>query len=145
MESVFMITLVAAAVITDYLYFKIPNAVILWGMTTMIFYNLCFRTQNNSCSQVVGGILLLFLVLFPLYVIKAMGAGDVKLLCVICGFAGFPYTCKILFVALLVGGLIGGIKIIIELVEKHERSHNVHRIHFSYAILLASFLVRAVY
>jgi prepilin peptidase CpaA len=66
---------------------------------------------------------LIMMILFFLFVIHALGAGDIKLLMVIAAFYGFTYTLKITAFAFVVGGVMSLVKMLRqrELIERMGR------------------------
>jgi prepilin peptidase CpaA len=83
---------------------KIPNAITVGGLAVA----LVLRAVTGGAEGLLGGLLgalLAFLLAFPLFMLKGMGGGDVKLLTAAGAFLG-PYRT---IVALLATALIGGV------------------------------------
>lgn len=85
---------------------RIPNLYILVGLLCGIFYRIFMCNERNYLSLLIS-ILLPVLVLFPLFAIRAFGAGDLKLLAVTGAFLGIGDNFKCFAVAIAAGGLIG--------------------------------------
>lgn len=66
--------LFAAAVVTDVLYGRIPNVIVLWAFLNGIFAGVC----NGNIIGTLMNTGFALLISLPLYVIGAVGAGDVK-------------------------------------------------------------------
>lgn len=64
----------AAAAVTDILYGRIPNVIILWTFFNGIFAGIL----NGSIMKCMMDSGFAFLISIPLYLIGAIGAGDVK-------------------------------------------------------------------
>jgi len=87
--------------ITDIKGFKIKNKVVL--PTTII--GLIYGIICNSFLDSVHG-MLIPLVLFPLYALKMLGAGDVKALCAIGAVLGFKLSVMTMLLTFVAGGVI---------------------------------------
>lgn len=101
--AVLFCLLVIAAVI-DYRTYKIPNWLTLAGMAFGLTYNAVFPFQVGFLSA-SGGLLLGFLIMLPLYVLRAMGAGDVKLMAMVGTFLGVAGTFYAAIFTFIVGGI----------------------------------------
>lgn len=87
--------------ITDLKEFKIKNKVVLLTIITGLIYGaIC-----NSFSDSIYG-MLIPLVLFPLYALKMLGAGDVKALCAIGAVVGFKLSVMVMLLTFVSGGII---------------------------------------
>lgn len=100
------ITVVAAA-IYDCRYRRIPNWLNLCGIIVGFGLNIFFFQTKGALSS-LEGLGLAIAVYLPLYLLRGMGAGDVKLMAAVGALAG-PGNWFIIFIATsLVGGLAGG-------------------------------------
>lgn len=100
-----------AAMLCDFLTGKIQNRLIVVGLVLGLAYQL--KTAGISgISVFAGGVLLPFAVTFPLYVLRAIGAGDVKLLAVAGGFLGMEVMPECLLWSLLFGGAAAFLKML---------------------------------
>lgn len=97
------------AVILDFRTFRIPNALTMTGMAVGVIYQL-YRAgppgMLGSVKDFAGSILFLL----PLYMIKCLGAGDIKLLSVIAIFLGWKQGMIISIYSLFAGAAIGILK-----------------------------------
>lgn len=100
------------AVITDLSATRIPNLFILIGLITGVFYRILWRGERNYL-YILLGILIPFFVFFPLFVIKAMGAGDIKLFMMTGTFFTIGENVKCIVIAVLLGGIIAAVKVLI--------------------------------
>jgi len=132
--------LISAAVIMDYKYFKIPNSLNLWGFISAIFLNLFSPGPYNLYSVVIG-LMIPFVLLYPVFMIGGIGAGDIKLLCVIGAVIGMKSCMKFTVSCFIIAGIIGILKLILmEIRGEKNKRYTMHKIHFSYAIVVASIL-----
>ncbi len=87
--------------ISDIKGFKIKNKVVLPTIITGLIYGLIC---NSFLDSVYG--MLIPLVLFPLYALKMLGAGDVKALCAIGAVLGFKLSVMTMLLTFVSGGVI---------------------------------------
>lgn len=97
--------------ITDLSETRIPNLFILLGLISGIFYRVVWSGERNYLHIIVG-ILIPFFIFFPLFVIRAMGAGDIKLLMITGTFFTVGENFKCMVIAILLGGAIAFVKIL---------------------------------
>ena len=104
--GILMLLLIGAA-ICDYRTRRIPNWLVSSGALFGVVYNTALPPlpQSNILFPLAGlGLgLLLFL---PLYLIRAMGAGDVKLLGMVGSFLGPSETFRAALASMIVGGVL---------------------------------------
>ncbi len=110
---VVLLILLLVAVITDLSVTRIPNLIIITGLVSGIFYRVLCKGERNYFMLAVG-ILLPIIVFFPLFLIRAMGAGDIKLLAVTGAFFTIKENMECIVVAILIAGVIALIKIVAE-------------------------------
>jgi prepilin peptidase CpaA len=97
--------LIVAAVI-DYRTYKIPNWLTLTGIAFGLIYSAAVPfSLHAGLLWALGGLLLGFLIMLPLYALKAMGAGDVKLMAMAGAFLGVTDTFYAALFTFIVGGL----------------------------------------
>ena len=103
--GVLFILLMVAAVI-DYQTYKIPNWLTLGGTAFGLIYNTAFTfLSHGGFLWALGGLMLGFLIMLPLYALKAMGAGDVKLMAMVGAFLGTPDIFYAILCTYVVGGM----------------------------------------
>ena len=105
MLNTLLLIILFFAVISDVKRRKIPNFLILFGLISSLFFNL-FSPQGIGFIQWVVGVLIGFICFFPLYFIRAMAAGDVKLMMVVGGFVGFPLVLSAALYSYVAGGIL---------------------------------------
>ena len=115
------IILLSVCVYTDQKEGKIKNIVPVLMMLLAAWY----RGQVLSCSfpfLSLTGMFIPFLVLFPVFLIRGIGAGDVKLLMACGAAAGGEHIWKIMFAGLLAGCL----ESLILRLKHREKTERVH-------------------
>ncbi|MBQ4521436.1 MAG: prepilin peptidase [Lachnospiraceae bacterium] len=75
---IYLMILLGLAVYYDIRYFRIPNSLIGIGMITGIIYQFVYGTV--AFSDVLLGMLIPVVILFLLFYLHMLGAGDIKLL-----------------------------------------------------------------
>ena len=111
-QPIALITLLVWAVVTDLRQRRIPNALVLAGLALALASHL--GAVANGSSPLAGptwwaplaGLAAGFALLLPLYLLRAMGAGDVKLLAMVGGFVGPSMVFSAFVYTLLAGGLL---------------------------------------
>src|SRR5580704_3971926 len=96
-----ILTLVAAGF--DIRYRRIPNWLVLAGIVAGFVWNL-YSSSWSGLGHAAAGLGLGFALYFPLYLLRARGAGDVKLLAAVGAIVG-PMNC---FWVFLLTALLGG-------------------------------------
>jgi prepilin peptidase CpaA len=96
--------LVAIAAIFDIRYRRIPNWLVLAGIIVGLAWNV-YSSGWSGLLRASEGLGLGFILYFPLYLIRARGAGDVKLLAAVGAVAG-PLNCFWIF---LLTAILGGV------------------------------------
>lgn len=94
-----------AAIITDTATRKIPNNLVLAGIAAAF---LCqgLLTGGNGLLDSLKGLGLGFILFMPMYLLRAMGAGDVKLMAMVGAFTGSEDILGVVLSALLAGGVL---------------------------------------
>lgn len=98
-------------VFCDMKYHKIPNKLIILGMISSWVSRL-LEQGIVSVGISFGCMLIPFLLLFPLFVMRMIGAGDIKLLCMLAFIMRPGQVIFLLFYACLTGGLWAMVKMI---------------------------------
>jgi len=109
-----LFALLAAAVVHDVRARRIPNAVVFPGMLAALALHALlpagaglFGAQPGGLglASALGGLGLGLAVLMPLYVLRLMGAGDVKLLAMVGAFVGAGQILAVGLCTLMAGGV----------------------------------------
>jgi len=103
--GVLMALLIAAAII-DWRTYRIPNWLTVGGMLFALVCNtLLARSPLIGIRDAGGGLLIGFVLFLPLYLMRVMGAGDVKLMAMVGAFLGASSTLSAAFFTFIVGGV----------------------------------------
>lgn len=94
-----------AAMLSDLQSGKIPNCLIVTGLSCALFYQ-WMEYGFIGWVMFLGGCFLPVLVLGGLYYFRMIGAGDIKLFCMIGGFIGPEKCLECMILAVLFGGII---------------------------------------
>jgi prepilin peptidase CpaA len=100
-----LLILLCAAAWHDARSFRIPNSIIVIGLALGLALN-SFAPDGLGFSSAALGMIAGLVGLFPLYLLRIWGAGDVKLMAVVGAFLGVADLLGSLLVSLLAGGLL---------------------------------------
>ena len=100
--------LALAALINDIKHFKIPNKLNLTFIIIGFFFNIWTGSVGNSFLGMLAP-----MILFPFFMARLMGAGDIKLFCAIGSITGVPYIFSIICYSVLFNGVIALILLIV--------------------------------
>lgn len=101
-----LLVLLAAAAVFDYRTYRIPNWLTGGGIVFALVYNTAVPpSMHADWTFAPAGMLLGFAALLPMYAIRAMGAGDVKLMAMAGAFLGFAGALYALLFSLIAGGI----------------------------------------
>lgn len=103
--------LLAAACCFDYRCKKIPNFLIV----VMAVLGACWRFRQGGAwgaASCVGASVLVMCLLYPLFKVGAVGAGDVKLLGMAAGYFPFKKILVFLFLSLLIAAVVSLVKMV---------------------------------
>lgn len=99
-----LVLIVVLAAIYDLRYRRIPNWVVLVGLLLGLGVNtFLFKWAGLERSLLGAGVA--FLIYFPLYLLRGMGAGNVKLMAAVGSIVGWADWFGIFFLTAIVGGL----------------------------------------
>ena len=130
-----LLLILSLAIVTDLYKRKITNVLIVLGLVGGLVGQLFLR-QRLGFGQWGIGVVTGFICFFPLYVLRGMAAGDVKLMMVVGGFLGFP----LVLTAALYSYAAGGIMAIIIVLAKGRFKQVIHNI----KIILTPLYIRAI-
>lgn len=99
------------AVYHDLKSYKIKNYLIVIGVLTGLIINLIELGLVANYPFLLATIIPI-IILFPLFIIKAMGAGDIKLFSIIGSYLGVYPIIKIIIISFFVGGIMSIIYLI---------------------------------
>lgn len=96
--------LVCVAAFYDLRYRRIPNWLCLTGLLLGLALNAFLPEWGGWPGSLLGASLAL-LIYFPLYLLRGMGAGDVKLMAAVGALVGWKFWLVIFFLTAAVGGV----------------------------------------
>jgi prepilin peptidase CpaA len=100
-----LLLIVGIAAIYDLRYRRIPNWVVLAGLVLGLGAN-TFLFGWAGLQRSLLGLGLALLIYFPLYLLRGMGAGDVKLMAAVGSIVGWADWFGIFFFTAIVGGIV---------------------------------------
>jgi prepilin peptidase CpaA len=101
-----LIVLLIAAGVIDYRTFRIPNWLTVGGACVALGLALFLpATTHPTFLWALGGLATGFVIMLPLYALKVMGAGDVKLMAMAGAFLGVPDTLYAVLYTFIAGGV----------------------------------------
>jgi len=112
LTTLVLLSLLLAAVTTDLRSRRIPNALTLTGTLLALVAHASSLAADlpplagSPWWAPLAGLSLGLILLMPLYLLRAMGAGDVKLLAMVGAFVGVPTVLTATLYTLLAGGLL---------------------------------------
>jgi prepilin peptidase CpaA len=107
-----LIALLLIAVGVDLKSRRIPNVLVLVGLALAALVHSWAKLQGavplagTAAWSPLAGALTGLALMLPLYLLRAMGAGDVKLMAMVGGFVGAPTVATAVIYTLLAGGLL---------------------------------------
>ena len=100
-----LLCFVTAAAVSDLIRRKIPNALVLSGIVAALALHVWLWPQQVAPLW-LGGMATGFFLFLPLYVLRGMVAGDVKLIAMVGAFAGPWPVLQICFATFVLGGVM---------------------------------------
>jgi prepilin peptidase CpaA len=96
------------AVYQDIRYYRIPNALVLSGALVGIVLNTLYLPEADTLGLLtsLSGLIVGLIVLLPLYLLRVMGAGDIKLMAMVGAFVGPAAMLSVTLYVLLAGGVL---------------------------------------
>jgi prepilin peptidase CpaA len=101
------------AAIADYRSRRIPNQIVLLGISFAMIDQCVRWPVLEGPLFVVGGLVVGLGLFLPLYLLRAMGAGDVKLLAMVGAFLGPADTFRVALATMIVGGVMAIIFVVV--------------------------------
>jgi prepilin peptidase CpaA len=103
-----LMALLALAAVLDVKTGRIPNWLVFGGIVYALAYNafVPLYPRDVGILFALGGLAVGLLALLPLYLLRAMGAGDVKLMALVGAFIGSTATIASVLATLLAGGVL---------------------------------------
>jgi prepilin peptidase CpaA len=101
-----LLVLVVSAAIIDLAIRKIPNMLLLGGWTGALALHCSAAAPSAAIGTALGGALVGFAMFLPLYVLRGMAAGDVKLMATVGLFLGPAETVHACILTWCAGGVM---------------------------------------
>lgn len=131
-SMVVLLLILLAAVYTDYRQKRIPNWIIVFGITSGLVISLLHGGIGLLCEG-IGGMILPVILLYPAFAIGGLGAGDLKLFAVAGSYLGIKGITNSIIIAFVLGAMISLVKMI--------RFHNFkERIYYFFSYVTDIFL-----
>ncbi|MEN3277732.1 MAG: prepilin peptidase CpaA [Massilia sp.] len=102
-----LLVLVVSAAIIDLAIRKIPNLLLLGGWVGSLGLYCSAAAPGAALGAALGGAFIGFALFLPLYLVRGMAAGDVKLMATVGLFLGPSQTVHACILSWCVGGLMG--------------------------------------
>lgn len=109
--------IIGTSFIYDLFYGRIPNIFILIGFLGWFPYIILTKTSSDVVWALLS-VLVVGVILLIVYAIGGIGAGDVKLMCLIAGFLYPMESLKLISLIFVIGAFWGVIKIMFSLVKR---------------------------
>lgn len=137
------LVLVIVAAVHDLREFRIPNRLIVAGVSVIVIRAFTGEYIGNYILGTLAGLAGMTF----LYIIRAVGAGDVKLLAVIGMLTGLEFVLQLMAVSLITGLFTGIVELFLKKTREVSMGSNGIKAHgFHYAVgVLAGYVVVLVY
>lgn len=106
-----LLLILLAAVYTDYRQNRIPNWMIIFGILSGLIISFLHGGLELFCKG-LGGMILPVILLYPVFVIGGLGAGDLKLFAVAGSYLGIKGITISFIIAFIIGVIISLVKMI---------------------------------
>ena len=138
LQTVSLYTVLVIALLFDFRKCRIPNWLVVAGY---MMGGLSAYLGDSQWYFYIFDSFLLLLILYPLFLVGALGGGDIKLLTCISVYLGFEQGLNLSILAIAIGAVISILKIIFLLCQKKEFQFSHLYIHFSLPIVLATLFI----
>src|SRR5687768_10201997 len=108
--TVALVAVMATGAWTDVKDRRIPNRLTVAGTATALLLRVVMAMQSETWMPLLhglGGLAIAFAVTFPLFALRGLGGGDVKLLMTAGAFLGIELIVPALLFSAVVGGVMG--------------------------------------
>jgi len=105
-RSLTLLALLLAAAICDLRTRRIPNRLTFGGATAALLLSLAAPHHGGGLLWALGGLALGLVLMLPLYLLRALGGGDVKLMAMAGAFLGPEGSWQAVIFVFVVGGML---------------------------------------
>ncbi|GGY93146.1 prepilin peptidase [Pseudoduganella plicata] len=110
--QILLVWLVLQAAVTDLAIRRIPNVLVLAGLAIALALHWRAGPAGLLLSTWLAGIVTGFFLFLPLYLLRGMAAGDVKLMAMTGAFVGPALALRIALLTCLIGGVMAVVIVI---------------------------------
>lgn len=135
-----LLGLLMHAVCTDMIQTRISNRLIVLGLALGFLFRFMTEGSKGVLFFVVN-ISIPVILLYLLFQMRALGAGDIKLFSMIGAFISTKQLLRLMGLAFFVGAMLGIGKIIYRFIFLKTERGTLTKIHFSPAILMAYLMI----
>jgi prepilin peptidase CpaA len=104
-SDIVLVILLAAAAAIDWRVHRIPNGLTVGGMAFGLLYNAAVHGLGSGLLPAIAGLAAGLALLLPLYALRVMGAGDVKLMAMVGAFLGISQIAQVVVCTFIAGGI----------------------------------------
>lgn len=104
--QILLLWLVLQAAVTDLALRRIPNVLVLSGVVLSVLLHWRTGAEGVLLSTWLAGLATGFFLFLPLYLLRGMAAGDVKLMAMAGAFVGPALALQIAVLTCLIGGML---------------------------------------
>lgn len=105
LQTAILISVVLIAAIFDVRAHRIPNWLVGAGLVFALVHH-AFLTGGVGAAHAASGFAVGLLILMPLYAMRTLGAGDVKLIAMVGAFVGPAAVITTILATMIVGGIL---------------------------------------
>lgn len=105
LQTAILISVVLIAAIFDVRAHRIPNWLVAVGLVFAIVHH-AFLPAGEGATHALSGFGVGLLILIPLYAMRTLGAGDVKLVAMVGAFVGPTAVITTILATMIVGGIL---------------------------------------
>ena len=124
------------AVVTDVLCMKISNRLIGCGISVGLFFQILGNGWTGILYFILNVTIPVFL-LFLLFQMHALGAGDIKLFSVAGSFLTTEQLMRVIIFSFVIAAILGVLKMVYVYWKEGGKKEKYTKIHFSIAVMLA--------
>ncbi len=106
-------SLLVAACVSDLRTRRIPNWLVLALAGTGVVYSITAAPVLAGLGSAIAGLGVGLVIWFPFYLLRMLGAGDVKFFAAACAWLGAGLGLRAALLSALVGGLLGAVWVIL--------------------------------